>query len=35
LPSGALAARPLLAAAGVLVFDDFDTYERALLALAA
>jgi hypothetical protein len=33
--AGAQAARPLLAAAGVLVFEDFDAFERALLALAA
>jgi DNA-binding transcriptional MerR regulator/methylmalonyl-CoA mutase cobalamin-binding subunit len=33
--AGAQSARPILAAAGVLVFDDFDGYERALLALAA
>jgi methanogenic corrinoid protein MtbC1 len=33
--AGAVAARPLLAAAGVQVFEDFDAFERALLALAA
>ncbi len=32
---GAMAARPLLEAAGALVFEDFDGFERALLALAA
>jgi methanogenic corrinoid protein MtbC1 len=33
--AGALAARPLLDAAGVLIFEDFDAFERALLGLAA
>lgn len=33
--AGAESARPLLEAAGALVFEDFDGFERALLALAA
>jgi hypothetical protein len=33
--AGAESARALLTAAGVMIFDDFDSFEAALLKLAA